>query len=328
MKAPKFWNSDHNSLLPLLLSPLSVIYRAVDRFNRKASKGRSVSVPVICIGNAIAGGAGKTPVAISIVHYLKSQGWNAHFLSRGYGGKIKGPMRVVQDVHGVKDVGDEPLLLAAVAPTWVAEDRVAGSIAAIEAGADVIVMDDGFQNTSLKKDLSLLVIDGGYGAGNGRLLPAGPLREPMKEALARADAAIVVGRGVPLPFLEGEDIPVFDAKIVPHSLQEELVGGKVVAFAGIGRPEKFFDSLGEIGADIVDAVAFPDHHTFTQDDIMKLVEKAAKHEAALVTTRKDYVRLSDDAKMMTTVFDIELVFDNPKKLQKLLTSKLGTRQHA
>lgn len=328
MKAPKFWNSDQKSMIPLLLSPLSLVYRFVDRINRNSKTTAAVSIPVICVGNAIAGGAGKTPVAISIAQYLIAQGWNVHFLSRGYGGSSKGPVKVVPDVHTMAEVGDEPLLLASVAPTWVSKDRVAGSSAAVEAGADVIVMDDGFQNTSIHKDLSFLVVDGGYGAGNGRILPAGPLREPMQDAIDRADAVIVVGRGTDLHFLKEQPLPVFEAKIIPHSLQKELVGGKVVAFAGIGRPQKFFDSLLEAGANVVESVEFPDHHNFSQEDIMGLVEKAAQYEAALVTTRKDFVRLSSEARMMTTVFDIDLVFENPKKLQTMLISKLGTREHA
>ncbi|MBL4905830.1 MAG: tetraacyldisaccharide 4'-kinase [Sneathiella sp.] len=328
MKAPKFWNGNQSSLVPLLLSPLSVVYRFFDRLNRKSKSTLSASVPVICVGNAIVGGAGKTPVAISLAQYLIGQGWNVHFLSRGYGGQYKGPLRVVPDVHTALDVGDEPLLLASFAPTWISRDRVTGAAAAAKASADIIIMDDGFQNTSLKHDISFLVVDGGFGIGNGRILPSGPLREPIKEALDRADAVIVIGSGIELSFLEGKTPPIFGAKITPHALQKELVGGKVVAFAGIGRPEKFFDSLRDTGADVVETVEFPDHHNFSQEDIMMLVEKAAQLDAALVTTRKDYVRLSDDARMMTTVFDIDLVFKNPKELQKLLIEKLGTRQHA
>lgn len=328
MKAPRFWNESEKSIISALLIPVSALYSLADKIKRRRGSETKLPVPVICIGNVVAGGAGKTPVAISIAEFLIAEGWKVHFLSRGYGGHYEGPLQVVLGGHTANDVGDEPLLLASVAPTWVAKNRAAGGIAAFEAGAEIILMDDGFQNTSIKKDLSFLVFDGGYGIGNGRILPAGPLRENVSAALNRADAVTVIGDGVDLKFLTDIELPIFKAKIVPHSLQSELVGEKVVAFAGIGRPEKFFNSLTEAGAEIVDAVSFPDHYKFDQDDIIKLVEKAARHGAALVTTRKDFVRLPEDARMMTTVFDIDLVYENPKLVQSLLIDKLGTRQHA
>ena len=328
MRAPRFWHRDSTSILPAILSPLSVIYEIADHLKRMRKAQTSVSIPVICVGNVVAGGAGKTPVAAAMGQFLIKSGWKVHFLSRGYGGNLVGPVRVVQDVHGASDVGDEPLLLAAVAPTWVSKDRVAGAQAAKKAGADVIIMDDGLQNPSLHKDLSLIVVDGGYGLGNGRVIPAGPLRERLSTAAARADAIIVIDPKDQNFANEAPGIPVFSARIVPHALQAEIVGEKVVAFAGIGRPEKFFDSLRNAGAELIEGIEFPDHHAFTQNDIMMLVEKAALHNAALVTTRKDYVRLSVDAKMMTTVFDIDLVFDQPKGLQKMLIDKLGSREHA
>ncbi|OUR77489.1 tetraacyldisaccharide 4'-kinase [Alphaproteobacteria bacterium 46_93_T64] len=328
MKAPKFWNKDSSSILPLLLSPFSAAYAFVDKINRGRSPKGTVAVPVICVGNVVAGGAGKTPVAIALAQFLINSGWRVHFLSRGYGGTATDPVRVVQDVHTSAQVGDEPLLLASIAPTWVAKDRVLGAKEAVNAGAEIIVMDDGLQNPSLHKDISLIVIDGGFGLGNGRLIPAGPLRESLEQAAIRSDAIILVGGDIERQHNTQFNIPVFGAKIVPHALQAELVGEKVVAFAGIGRPEKFFTSLLDAGADVVDVVEFPDHYAYTQEDVMKLVEKAALHSAALVTTRKDYVRLSPEAKMMTTVFDVDLVFDQTKGLQKLLIDRLGRREHA
>ncbi|GLQ07717.1 tetraacyldisaccharide 4'-kinase [Sneathiella chinensis] len=328
MKAPTFWKRDSGSIWPTILEPISFLYRAADAVNRRLTRTHSVGIPVICIGNIIAGGAGKTPVALAVARYLMSEGWNVHFLSRGYGGKAEGPVRVVQDVHKAADVGDEPLLLAAVAPTWVAKDRVKGAEAAVKAGADVLVMDDGFQNFSLHKDISILVVDAGFGVGNGRVLPAGPMRETVDSALSRADAVVTIGNGPGLALPEGASILSFRAKLVPKAMMNELVGEKVVAFAGIGRPAKFFESLMDAGAELVEAVEFPDHHAFTQEDIMKLVEKAALHDAALVTTRKDYVRLPDDAKLMTTAFDVELVFQKPADLQKLFTRRLGEHEDA
>jgi len=314
--------------MPRVLAPLSAVYQAVNWLNRSQTKTESVSVPVICIGNVVAGGAGKTPVAIAIAQFLQSLGWTPHFLSRGYGGSTEGPERVVLDVHDAGLVGDEPLLLAGVAPTWISKDRLAGARSAIAAGANVIIMDDGLQNLSIEKTISVLVIDGDFGVGNGRIIPAGPLRETPAQAVRKSDAIVLVGDdAVQLNFLT-DDVPVFRARIVPHALQSELVGEKVVAFAGIGRPGKFFKSLEQAGADIVAAVEFADHHPYSQNDIMKLVEKAALNNAALVTTRKDYVRLPVDAKMMTTVFDIDLLFEKPKALQNLLINSLGSREHA
>ncbi len=330
MKTPKFWNAGSKSILPHVLAPLSAVYQAANWLNRSQTKTEAVSVPVICIGNVVAGGAGKTPVAIAIAQFLQKSGWTPHFLSRGYGGSLEGPERVVLDVHDASKVGDEPLLLAGVAPTWISKDRLAGANAAIAAGANVVVMDDGLQNLSIEKTLSVLVIDGDFGIGNGRLIPAGPLRETPAQAVKKSDAIVIVGEkdtGDQLHFMT-EDVPVFRARIVPHALQSELVGEKVVAFAGIGRPGKFFKSLELAGADIVAAIEFADHHPFSRNDIMQLVEKAALHNAALVTTRKDYVRLPIDAKMMTTVFDIDLLFEKPKALQNLLINSLGSRQHA
>ena len=313
-------------MLPVLLAPLSALYGLANQINRSRQTTTKCEVPVICIGNVVAGGAGKTPVAIAVAQFLIKAGFNVHFLSRGYGGEISGPERVVQDVHTAKLVGDEPLLLATVAPTWVSKNRPKGAEAAVAAGADVIVMDDGLQNRSLAKSFSILVIDGQFGVGNGRLMPAGPLREKLQDAFAKSNAVVVVEPGTD-DFSESV-LPVFKAKIVPHALQGELVGERVIAFAGIGRPTKFFNSLKQAGAEIVEAIEFPDHYQFKQNDIMRLVEKAALPGAALVTTRKDYVRLPVDARLMTTVFDIDLVFENPSDLQRLLLKTLGSRENA
>jgi len=317
MKAPGFWDKKAASLWPIILTPASWLYRAVDKINRSLQTERSVDIPVICVGNIVAGGAGKTPVAIGLAKFFMSEGYSPHFLSRGYGGKLQGPVKVVLDVHQFGDVGDEPLLLAQTAPTWISKDRYMGAVAAANAGADVIIMDDGFQNPTLYKDFSVLVMDGQYGIGNGRLLPAGPLREPAEEGLARADAIIIVGSSEDKK-PEILNKPVFYSKLVPHEPAKGAALDKVVAFAGIGRPEKFFASLGDAGCDVIKGFSFADHHIYKQTEIMKMVELAAREEAALVTTRKDFVRLSMEAQMMVTVFDVELHFDAPDKLQDQL----------
>ncbi|MCR9215212.1 MAG: tetraacyldisaccharide 4'-kinase [Proteobacteria bacterium] len=322
MKAPDFWQRGGGGIFAMLLTPISWLYAAGDRINRSGRKAARIGVPVICVGNIVAGGAGKTPVAIALARFFLKEGKKPHFLSRGYGGRLTGPVRVVLDVHSYKDVGDEPLLLAETAPTWVAKDRAAGAKAAEEAGADVVIMDDGFQNPSLFKDFSLLVFDGGFGIGNGRLLPAGPLREPFAEGLDRADAVIVVGEKTEGQSFDAAELgkPVFRAELMPRQAGSVIAEEDVVAFAGIGRPEKFFNSLRHAGCHLIKSFSYADHHVYKKEEIMKMVELASANGAALVTTRKDFVRLEDDAKMMVTVFDVELNFEAPEKLQAMLSS--------
>jgi tetraacyldisaccharide 4'-kinase len=281
-------------------------------------------VPVVCVGNVGAGGSGKTPVAASLVARLSLMGVRAHILSRGYRGRLGGPVRVDPDRHEVGDVGDEPLLLARRAPVWVAEDRAAGARAAVEAGAQAIVMDDGFQNPAVAKDLSLVVVDGGYGFGNGRILPAGPLREPIDSGLRRATAAIVVGddqRGVAR--LVGGRLPTLGARLRPTPAAAEIQGRRVVAFAGIGRPAKFFATLAELGAEIMAREEFADHHVYTPDEAMRLVDSALKADAVAVTTAKDHVRLPDGARAMIVRIDVELEFDDERALDALLRPALS-----
>ena len=247
MRAPDFWYGQgaSASLTAALLSPLGVLYGAIGRLRRAVVQPYDCGRPVVCVGNLVAGGAGKTPVALSLVTALQRRGLSVHCLSRGYGGRESGPLRVDREHHSYREVGDEPLLLAAQAPTWIARDRAAGARAAVTAGAEVIVMDDGFQNPSVKKTLSLLVIDGAVGLGNGRLIPAGPLREAPSAGLARAQAAVILGqdrRGLAsqLP----TQLPVLDAALMPPAKGWTPAGQRFLAFAGIGRPEKFFTTPG------------------------------------------------------------------------------------
>jgi tetraacyldisaccharide 4'-kinase len=281
---------------------------------------------VLCVGNFVAGGAGKTPVALSLGKRLIGRGRKVHFLSRGYGGRVAGPFRVDPEAHKAAEVGDEPLLLAAVAPTWISRNRAAGVRAAAE-GADVIIMDDGFQNPSVEKDISLLVVDGRYGFGNGRVIPAGPLRETIASAVERANALIVIGpdkaHAMSHPALWKTPLPVLKASVKPGPEAEELADQPVVAFAGIGNPEKFFQTLHEIGCKVKATHAYADHHPYTDDEIERLKEEAEKWGAQLVTTEKDAMRLSKETLAGVLVLTISLEWGNEKSLDDLLLPFLG-----
>jgi tetraacyldisaccharide 4'-kinase len=248
-----------------------------------------VAVPTICVGNLTAGGAGKTPVVLSLAALLSARGKRPHILSRGYGGSLKGPLQVDPAHHSAREVGDEPLLLAAAAPCWIGADRVASARAAIAAGADILLLDDGFQNPALHYDVALVVIDGGYGIGNGRVMPAGPLREPVAPALQRASAVVMIGACEKRIELGG--LPILSAQLAPVE-GDALKGQRVVAFAGIGRPAKFFATLTALGATLAATHDFPDHHPYSESDFVSLAADAEAENAILVTTEKDWVRLS------------------------------------
>lgn len=318
MRAPEFWSGGNGGLAPILLSPFSALYAAATA-RRMTRTGWQAPVPVICCGNATAGGAGKTTVALDIGRRLGNRGIGAHFLMRGYGGRIKAPTRVDPAVHDSTAVGDEALLLAAERPTWVAADRGAGAKAAVAAGAQAIVMDDGLQNPTLEKDLSLLVVDGSYGFGNGRVIPAGPLREPVSAAAARARAAILIGADetgalAQLP----SSLPVLRAKLVPGPEAELLAGQPVFAFCGIANPRKFFSTLQEAGAFLAGRQAYADHYPFDEGDLRDLLAEAESLRATPVTTRKDFVRIPPAFRNRVTVVTIRLEWEEPAAIEVLL----------
>jgi tetraacyldisaccharide 4'-kinase len=321
MRAPDFWHRNDTAarLVAAALAPFGSLYGATVRWKAAHVTPYRARVPVVCVGNISAGGTGKTPVAIAIADAIIAHGKNPFFLTRGYGGALAGPV-VVSKTHTAADVGDEPLLLARKAPTVVARDRREGALLAAERGADVIVMDDGHQNFALYKDLSLVVVDGEHGFGNGRVLPAGPLREPAVQGLARADAVIVTGDGNPV--LPAFDKPVLRAHVTPAATSE-WKGAKVVAFAGIGRPEKLFRSLAGLGADLVDTVAFPDHHCYTARELSDL--KARAKAARLVTTEKDYVRIASADRADISFLPVHTVIDPHDGLDRLLDRLNGPR---
>jgi tetraacyldisaccharide 4'-kinase len=296
MREPRFWR--RRGAPAQLLTPLAAIYGAIAGA-RMARPGASAGVPVICIGNLTVGGAGKTPTAIAIAQLLIADGARPAFLTRGYGGKISGPVRVVPE-HSATDVGDEPLLLARTAVTIVARDRARGAAAAAAAGAEVIVMDDGFQNPALKKDVALVVIDGERGIGNAMVFPAGPLRAPLDIQLAHASALLVVGdeqapAHAAVACAKARGLPILRGRLAPDpATVAALRDRKVLAFAGIGHPEKFFATLAASGVATAITRSFPDHHVFTRAEARALLQLAERDGLSLVTTEKDLMRLSGD----------------------------------
>ncbi|MCP5371118.1 MAG: tetraacyldisaccharide 4'-kinase [Hyphomicrobiales bacterium] len=327
MRAPEFWYRD--SWPGALLAPLGWAWGAVVRRRLAAARPWKAPVPVVCVGNLVAGGAGKTPVVLDLAGRLAARGLAVHLLSRGYGGTAEaGPLRVDPGRHGAAQVGDEPLLLARRAPTWVGADRAAAARAAVADGAQVLVMDDGFQNPGLAKDLSILVVDGRRGFGNGRVMPAGPLREPLAGGLARAGALVVMGEDE-----WGEDergaaaragaLPVLGARPVPGPEAADLRGRRVAAFAGIGDPGKFFRTLDALGAERAVSRAFADHHPYTVADLARLAREAEAAGAVLVTTEKDAVRLPTTEPGLVTVLTITLQWDDEGAMDALLQPLLA-----
>jgi tetraacyldisaccharide 4'-kinase len=290
MREPSFW-WHKASLGSGLLAPVAAAYGAVAA-QRMARPGARAAVPVLCVGNFTLGGAGKTPAALYLAKMLTEAGEKPFFLSRGYGGSLAGPKQVDAQSDSAAQVGDEALLLARVAPTFIARDRVAGAHAAHSGGAGVIVMDDGLQNPSLVKDFTLAVIDGRRGIGNGRVFPAGPLRAPLAEQLARCDALLVIGGG------DGDiksGLPVFHGRLVPDATAVmALKGRQVLAFAGIGDPDKFFATVTEAGIAIAERAAFPDHHRFNAEESASLIMRAEHGGLSLLTTEKDRARMMGD----------------------------------
>ena len=319
MRAPEFWSGGSGGgLAPMLLSPVSALYAAATA-RRMARPGWQAPVPVICCGNATAGGAGKTTVALDIGRRLSNRGIGAHFLLRGYGGRIKQATRVDTASHDSTAVGDEALLLAAERPTWVAADRAAGAQAAIASGAQAIVMDDGLQNPTLEKDMSLLVIDGSYGFGNGRIIPAGPLREPVAAAASRCRAAVLIGADETNALAQlPPNLPVLRAHLRPGPEAELLAGQAVFAFCGIATPRKCFATLQEAGVFLAGKQSYADHYPFDEGDMRDLLAEADSLRATPVTTRKDFVRIPPAFRNRVTVVTVRLEWEEPVSIESLL----------
>ncbi len=317
IRAPAFWF--HDGWLAKLLSPLSAIGSALAA-RRVARPGWRAPVPVLCCGNVTVGGAGKTTVVQDLARRLIARGETVHLLLRGYGGSSRGTHRV-SPTDTAAEVGDEALLLAAIAPTWTGGDRGESARAAVAAGATVLVMDDGLQNPSLAKDMSLLIVDGATGFGNGRVLPAGPLREPVATGAARCRAAVVIGAPVALP----SGLPVLRASLVQGPEIEALRGRRVLAFAGIAYPDKFFAPLAQAGANLVARVSFADHHPYTNPQLEDLLARAQRLDAVPVTTPKDAVRLPPDLRAKVAVVGVGLAWSDEAALNALLDGLVRDR---
>ncbi len=315
----------------MLLSPLGALYGLVAGW-RLQRAGIDAGIPVLCVGNYHVGGAGKTPMVLALAKLLRDLGETPVVLSRGYGGRLRGPLKVDPERHIAEDVGDEPLMLAQTVAVVVARERLNGIALARSQGASVILMDDGFQNPAVAKDASLIVIDSDRGLGNGRVLPAGPLRAPLPPQLERTDALIVVGDGTAAELVKAEiaarDRPVLSASLRADTASvASLRGKRVLAFAGIGDPNRFFKTLRAAGIEVAAERAFPDHHPFSQSEIESLIAQAKADALTLVTTEKDLVRLRKASGFPCWAqdivpFKVTLEFDSTAKLRKFLSERL------
>ena len=324
MREPGFWHGPA-SLNAHLLKPLAALYGAVAA-QRLRRKGLNAGIPVLCVGNYHVGGAGKTPTVLALAKLLRELGETPVVLSRGYGGKLRGPVRVDPERHAAADVGDEPLMMADALPVVVSRRRADGVPLARAQGATVILMDDGFQSPAIVKDASVIVIDGARGIGNGQVFPAGPLRAPLRPQLARTDALIVVGAGDAAKAVADEIAargkPVLSAHLKPDAAQvAELRGKRVMAFAGIGDPARFFNTLRTSGIDVAAQRAFADHHPYTPAEIESLVAESKRDGLTLVTTEKDLARLKDRSQQIVP-FKVTLEFDDPALLRKFVADRL------
>lgn len=316
MKTPTHWHN--KGAMSYLLQPFGLLYASVTALRLYLKKPQKVAYPVICVGNLTAGGTGKTPVSISIANLLKDNGFKPYFISRGYGGKLKGV--IVNSLHSAEEVGDEPLLLAQTAKVSINPNRYLAAKSAIADGADVLVMDDGFQNPTLHKDISFLVFDGTSGIGNGFNVPAGPLREFFCLGIKRADAVVIIGKDVHDIAKTVKDKPIFFATV--EACQKAQNNQKVVAFAGIGKPEKFYNSLKNQGFNLCQTIDFPDHHSYTEDELLDILQQAQNADATVWTTAKDWVKIPENLKDKFKVLDITIQWQDEEILRNFVLSSI------
>lgn len=316
MREPWFWSS--RTLMARAVSvalwPAAQIYDLAQRTRRALTHPAAPGIPVICIGNATLGGVGKTPFAIAIARLLQTEGIKPHFVTRGYGGSLRGPVLAAKARHKAGEIGDEAFLLAEVAPVWVSKDRPKGILCAKESGAGCVILDDGFQNPAIPKSFSILLISADANDDNTQLFPAGPYREPLDRAQARADISVLVfdNEQSAMNAADSGQAGIYAyAKVkTPHAQP-----GRVLAFSGIGRPEKFFQLLKSLDFEVVDAISYPDHHVFTSNDIKAMLKKSQELNAQLITTEKDFVRTPDEFRENLLTLPIELVINQADALK-------------
>ncbi len=328
MRTPSFWypaNRRWAGGLPWLLMPVSVAVQLAARIRQLLVRPYHAPVPVICVGNLTVGGAGKTPAVLALVALLAARGIQVHCLSRGYGGRLPGPLRVDPARHTAAQVGDEPLLLARVAPAWISRNRKRGAMAAVAAGAGLLLLDDGHQNPSIAKDVSLLLVDPARCLGNGWTLPSGPLRESLPHALSRANAVLLTGSGDCVAVRQAAQqrgIPVLRAG--KQAIDGEMLSEKrLFAFSGIAVPEQFFDMLVSFGVNLVGSKRFSDHHPYTDAELTAMFTKAGLADAELITTEKDFVRLPPRVREHVLTLGINMQFTDQDALMKVLAPALS-----
>ncbi len=316
MNEPWFWreNSMAARAARMMLTPAALLYDAGQQVRTAFARPVDPGVPVLCVGNATTGGVGKTPFALMLQRLLAADGVEAAFVSRGYGGTLTGPVRVTPQ-HTAQDVGDEPLLLASAAPTWIAKNRAAGAVAAAKAGAKLLIMDDGFQNPTVKKTLSFLLLGGDE--HHLAPFPAGPLREPMARAIARADAVVEAS-------LPSSPPGPAEGRFYTHTdISPTIAPQPVIAFCGIARPERFFHSLEAKGFTLAGRAAFPDHYAFSAGDVADLRARAKAASAALITTEKDLVRLAAAEREGIAVARLTMSVDDPQRLVRFIRERIS-----
>ena len=325
LKAPKFWYQKKDTYLSISLYPLSLLFRFGTKMRNLVSTKQQSSLPIICIGNIVVGGAGKTPVSLKMGKLLIKAGYKPHFISKGYAGLIK-KSTLVQSWHSAISVGDESILFSKVAPTWIGVDRIYSSKLAKKEGGDCLIMDDGFQNPTIQKDFSIIIINATQEFGNKRVMPSGPLRESINRGLSRTNLIIVIGdTSDELIKMIPTNIPIIRAKFEINKENTIFKGQNITAFAGIAYPEKFYQSLSEQGAKIVKEVSYPDHYIYTENDLLSLAETANITKSILVTTQKDYVRIPKPYRSLVNILEGEIVFENEELLVEILTNVIENR---
>ena len=320
LKAPKFWYQKKDTYLSNSLYPFSLLFRFGTKIRNLISKKQLSPLPTICVGNIVVGGAGKTPVSLKIGKLLIEAGYKPHFISKGYAGLIK-QSTLVESWHSATSVGDESKLLSKVAPTWIGNDRVHSSKLAKKEGGDCLILDDGFQNPSIQKDFSIIVINASQAFGNKRVMPAGPLRESIKRGLSRTNLVIVIGdTSNELEDMIPNNIPIIGAKFEIKKESKIFKGQNITAFAGIAYPEKFFKSLEEQGAKIVKEIIYPDHYIYNENDLLSLAETANKTKSILVSTQKDHIRIPKSYRSLVNTLEGEIIFKNEELLVEILSN--------